>query len=32
MITATPEGEADALGAGYRFVRVEGYVYGADAP
>jgi hypothetical protein len=27
MTTATADGEADALGAGYRFVRIEGYVF-----
>jgi hypothetical protein len=27
LTTATQQGEADAKAAGYRFIRIEGYVY-----
>jgi hypothetical protein len=30
--TATPERERDALGSGYQFVRVEGYVFQNEQP
>lgn len=32
LLTGTPQGEADALGAGYVFVRIEGYALAAEAP